>query len=64
MRSTSVAVRPWERPFWKPSKGKGVIFFYLILFHVLAITGLVLFPLPSLPWEPRWSITVRFHTAR
>jgi fatty-acid desaturase len=39
---------PWERPFWKPTKGKGFIFFYLIAIHVLAITGLILFPIPSL----------------
>jgi len=45
----AVVVRPWERPFWKPTEGKGVIFFYLVLIHVLAIIGLVFFPLPSLP---------------
>jgi fatty-acid desaturase len=39
--------RPWERPFWKPTPGKGGIFFYLISIHALAIAGLVLFPLPS-----------------
>lgn len=38
----------WERPFWKPSKGKGAVFFYLVAVHVLAITGVILFPLPSL----------------
>ena len=38
----------WERSFWKPTEGKGVIFFYLIAIHVLAVTGLVLFPLPGL----------------
>ena len=41
--------RPWERPFWKPTPGKGGIFFYLISIHALAIAGLVLFPLPSWP---------------
>ena len=41
--------RPWERPFWKPTPGKGGIFFYLISIHVLAIAGVILFPLPSLP---------------
>src|SRR3954462_7791769 len=39
--------RPWERPFWKPVKGKGAIFFYLVLIHVLAIIGLILFPVPG-----------------
>ncbi len=42
------AIRPWEQPFWKPARGKVVIFLYLILIHVLAVIGLVLFPLPSL----------------
>jgi len=41
-------IRPWERPFWKPVRSKSVIFFYLILIHVLAVIGLILFPLPSL----------------
>src|ERR1039457_4702267 len=41
--------RPWERPFWKPTRGKGGIFLYLIAIHALAIAGLVLFPLPSWP---------------
>jgi fatty-acid desaturase len=41
-------VRHWERPFWKPLPAKAGIFVYLILIHVLAVIGLVLFPLPSL----------------
>ncbi|PYX91653.1 MAG: hypothetical protein DMG67_09385 [Acidobacteria bacterium] len=49
MIETTISNRPpWERPFWKPTKGKGFIFFYLIAIHVLAVTGLILFPLPSL----------------
>lgn len=40
--------RPWERPFWKPTRGKEFIFFYLVLIHVLAVVGVILFPLPSL----------------
>src|SRR5438105_3394362 len=47
MPSKIVNDRPWERPFWKPTKGKGAIFFYLVAIHVLAVTGLILFPLPS-----------------
>ncbi len=39
--------RPWDRPFWKPVKGKGAIFFYLVLIHVFAIIGLILFPVPG-----------------
>ena len=40
---------PWDRSIWKPAKGKGAIFFYLVLIHVLAVIGLILFPIPSLP---------------
>lgn len=41
-------IRPWERPFWKPAPGKGMVLFFLVLIHVLAIAGVILFPLPSL----------------
>ena len=40
--------RPWERPFWKPVRGKEGVFAYLVLIHTLAVVGLILFPLPSL----------------
>lgn len=40
--------RPWERPFWKPARGKGAVLFYFVVIHLLAIIGLILFPLPSL----------------
>ncbi len=46
--SSAVAVRPWEQPVWKAARGKGVILFYLVLIHVLAVVGLVFFGLPSL----------------
>ena len=41
--------RPWEKPFWKPARGKEGVLFYLVVIHVLALIGLILFPLPSLP---------------
>src|SRR5258706_15139829 len=40
--------RPWDRPFWKPVHGKEGVFAYLVLIHVLAVVGLILFPVPSL----------------
>lgn len=39
--------RPWEQPWWKPAKGQSGVFAYLIAIHVLALTGLILFPLPG-----------------
>ncbi|HXM90847.1 MAG TPA: fatty acid desaturase, partial [Candidatus Dormibacteraeota bacterium] len=45
--ATAVA-RPWDRPFWKPVRRKEGVFAFLLLIHVLAIVGIILFPLPSL----------------
>jgi stearoyl-CoA desaturase (delta-9 desaturase) len=39
--------RPWERPFWKPTRNKVGVFTYLVLIHTLALTGLILFPIPG-----------------
>jgi stearoyl-CoA desaturase (delta-9 desaturase) len=41
------AERPWTRAWWSASKGNGAVFFYLIVVHLLALVGLVLFPLPG-----------------
>jgi fatty-acid desaturase len=49
MSESTVLVRPWEQPFWKPAKGKEMVLFYLVLIHVLAVIGLILYPTPSLP---------------
>jgi len=40
-------VRPWDRPFWKPVSGKAGVMLYLVLIHLLAITGLILYPIPG-----------------
>ncbi len=48
-QTTLRETRPWEQPFWKPARGKGGVLFYLVLIHVLAVIGLILFPLPRLP---------------
>ena len=46
--TTIQEIRPWERPYWRPPRGKAGVLFYLVLIHVLAVIGLILFPLPSL----------------
>ncbi len=46
--TTIQEIRPWDRPFWKPTPGKGGVFFYLIAIHALALAGLILFPIPRL----------------
>ena len=40
--------QPWHQPFWKPARGKRMVLFYLILIHVVAVVGLILFPLPGI----------------
>ncbi len=48
MKSTQLQdEHPWTRPWWQYSVGNGPTLFYLILIHVLAIVGLILFPLPD-----------------
>jgi len=72
--STSPAL---DRPFWKPVRRKEAVFFFLVLIHVLAIIGIILFPLPSLKvlgwprfllllaaWERRFVTTACWRTKR
>ena len=41
--------RPWTRPWWQASEGNKSVLLYLILIHLMALLGLILFPLPS--WQ-------------
>ena len=43
-----VLSHPWEQPFWKPARGKAGVLIYLVLIHVLATAGIILYPLPGL----------------
>jgi fatty-acid desaturase len=48
MKSTLlIDEKPWTRPWWQYSEGNGPVLFYLVLIHLLAIVGLILFPLPG-----------------
>lgn len=50
MRSTQlINEHPWTRPWWQTSKGNGPVLFYIVIIHALALTGIILFPLPSWP---------------
>ena len=50
MRSTEpINQRPWTRPWWQASEGNGPVLFYLVIIHALALTGIILFPIPSWP---------------
>lgn len=39
--------QPWRRPWWQFSKGNGPVLFYFIFIHLLAVAGVILFPLPG-----------------
>ena len=41
--------RPWEMPIWKAVEHKRGVLVYLVAIHAIALVGLVLFPIPSLP---------------
>ena len=69
---SSLGPEPWKAPWWKPAKGDHVTFFYLMGIHLLAITGVILFPLPGWPvfltslaiaWLGGLGITVCYHRA-
>jgi len=47
-QAATAPARPWDRPFWKPVRRKEGVFAFLLIIHVLAIVGIILFPLPSL----------------
>jgi len=40
--------RPLDQPFLSPASGKKVVLFYILLIHILAVVGLILFRLPSI----------------
>jgi stearoyl-CoA desaturase (delta-9 desaturase) len=46
-RSTLVEKHPWTQPWWKADGENRSVLVYLVLVHVLAITGFLLFPLPG-----------------
>ena len=44
---SSLGPEPWNAPWWKPAKGDGATFFYIMSIHLLALAGIILFPLPG-----------------
>jgi fatty-acid desaturase len=65
-------LKPWKWPWWKSAPGDEPTFRWMMLIHVSAIVGLVLFPIPG--WKlglAAWSLffvgglgtTVAFHRA-
>ena len=69
---SSLGPEPWKAPWWKPAKGEGPTFLYVVLVHVLAVAGLILFPLPdwrvlaaavALMWLNGLGVTIGYHRA-
>lgn len=38
---------PWTMPWWQAAEGRGGALFYIVLIHLLALVGIILFPLPG-----------------
>jgi fatty-acid desaturase len=47
--SEIAALEPWKQPWWRPARGDGPTFFWMILIHVGALAALVVAPLPGWP---------------
>jgi fatty-acid desaturase len=65
-------LKPWDRPWYKPAPGDEPTFGWMVLIHVTALLGMILFPLPGWPIAiAAWGIyflgglgtTVCFHRA-
>jgi len=46
-RSTLMERHPWTQPWWRADGDNRIVLLYLLLVHVLAIVGIVLFPAPG-----------------
>ena len=46
-RSTLAEKHPWTQPWWKADGPNRSVLIYIVIVHVLAIAGVVLFPLPG-----------------
>lgn len=69
---SSLGSEPWTAPWWKPAKGDAPTFFYIVLIHVLALIGLIFFPMPgwkvivatvAIGWLGGLGVTVGYHRA-
>ncbi len=67
-----VAERPWEWPWWRMTSEDAVILPWIVLIHITAVVGLILFPLPGWPvllgaialaWIGGLGTTVCYHRA-
>ena len=70
--TSTLGAEPWKAPWWKTTEGEKPTFFYIVAIHLLAVTGLILFPTPSwkvvvatlaLAWLGGLGTTVAYHRA-
>ena len=67
---SSLGPEPWNAPWWKAAKGDRTTFAYVILIHLLAVAGVVFFPVPGwkivmatlvLAWIGGMGVTICYH---
>jgi fatty-acid desaturase len=67
---SSLGPEPWKQPWWRVAKGDRPTFFFIILIHILAGIGLVLYPTPgwkvmvaavTLGWLGGLGTTIAYH---
>lgn len=70
--STSETVPPWTWPWWRATKGQEMVLFWIVLIHITAAIGLILYPVPAwsvffsalaLAWIGGLGTTVCYHRA-
>jgi fatty-acid desaturase len=66
------AVPPWTWPWWRPAPGQYMTLVWVLLIHVTAVVGLIVYPLPGWPlflatvalaWLGGIGTTVGYHRA-
>jgi stearoyl-CoA desaturase (delta-9 desaturase) len=69
---STLGPEPWNQPWWKTAEGDRLTLGYIVLIHVLALVGLILYPRPglvvalvafALAWLGGLGVTVAFHRA-
>lgn len=67
---SSLGPEPWNAPWWKPATGEVSTFLYVLLIHVLAVVGIILYPLPgwriglitlAVAWVGGMGVTICYH---
>jgi len=69
---STIGPEPWNAPWWRVADGDHATFFYMILIHLLAVAGIVFFPMPgwkivlatfAIAWVGGLGVTVGYHRA-